>query len=172
MDEGKELPHPFVADDGERRGIHAADFNFADGHIVASLAFLNCIMTAAKEKYSRGAWLYLGKKRIDAKGGRNMTFSELKKKDMICIGDGRVIGRACDVVLDRRRAGARPDRLRGMRHFSKREKPDGDSVAADRLHRRRRDSGFAGELLKGVYLFSEYGYNKRMGKCKIFQNEG
>ena len=29
-----------------------------------------------------------------------MTFSELKKKDMICIGDGRVIGRACDVVLD------------------------------------------------------------------------
>lgn len=57
-------------------------------------------MTAAKEKYSRGAWLYLGKKRIDAKGGRNMTFSELKKKDMICIGDGRVIGRACDVVLD------------------------------------------------------------------------
>ena len=57
-------------------------------------------MTAAKEKYSRGAWLYLGEKRIDAKGGRNMTFSELKKKDMICIGDGRVIGRACDVVLD------------------------------------------------------------------------
>ena len=100
VDEGKELPHPFVADDGERRGIHAADFNFADGHIVASLAFLNCIMTAVKEKYSRGAWLYLGEKRIDAKGGRNMTFSELKKKDMICIGDGRVIGRACDVVLD------------------------------------------------------------------------
>ena len=49
-------------------------------------------MTAVKEKYSRGAWLYLGEKRIDAKGGRNMTFSELKKKDMICIGDGRVIG--------------------------------------------------------------------------------
>ena len=85
VDEGKELPHPFVADDGERRGIHAADFNFADGHIVASLAFLNCIMTAVKEKYSRGAWLYLGEKRIDAKGGRNMTFSELKKKDMILI---------------------------------------------------------------------------------------
>lgn len=57
-------------------------------------------MTAVKEKYSRGAWLYLGEKRIDAKGGKNMTFSELKKKDMICIEDGRVIGRACDVVLD------------------------------------------------------------------------
>ena len=44
--------------------------------------------------------LCAGDPRIDAKGGRNMTFSELKKKDMICIGDGRVIGRACDVVLD------------------------------------------------------------------------
>ena len=99
-----------------------------------------------------------------------MTFSELKKKDMICIGDGRVIGRACDVVLDP--ATGQALGLIGLRHFSKREKPDGDSVAADRLHRRRRDSGFAGELLKGVYLFSEYGYNKRMGKCKIFQNEG
>ena len=29
-----------------------------------------------------------------------MTFSELKKKDIICIGDGRLIGRACDIVLD------------------------------------------------------------------------
>ena len=30
VDEGKELPHALVADDGERGGIHAADFNFAD----------------------------------------------------------------------------------------------------------------------------------------------
>ena len=29
-----------------------------------------------------------------------MTFSELKKKDIICIGDGRLIGRASDLVLD------------------------------------------------------------------------
>lgn len=29
-----------------------------------------------------------------------MTFSELKKKDIICIGDGRLLGRACDLELD------------------------------------------------------------------------
>ena len=29
-----------------------------------------------------------------------MTFSELKKKDIICIGDGRLIGRASDLVLE------------------------------------------------------------------------
>lgn len=29
-----------------------------------------------------------------------MTFSELKKKDIICIGDGRLIGRACDMAVD------------------------------------------------------------------------
>ena len=29
-----------------------------------------------------------------------MTFSELKKKDVICIGDGRVLGRAADLQLD------------------------------------------------------------------------
>lgn len=29
-----------------------------------------------------------------------MTFSELKKKDIICIGDGRLLGRAGDLQLD------------------------------------------------------------------------
>ena len=29
-----------------------------------------------------------------------MTFSELKKKDIICIGDGRLVGRACDLAID------------------------------------------------------------------------
>ena len=50
--EGEELPHALVADDGERGRIHAADFNFANGHVVASLAFLCGIMTEAKGKYS------------------------------------------------------------------------------------------------------------------------
>ena len=59
-------------------------------------------MTTAAGKYSPQGWLYLDAARIDAgaKGGKNMTFSELKKKDIICIGDGRLIGRACDLVLD------------------------------------------------------------------------
>lgn len=29
-----------------------------------------------------------------------MTFSELKKKDVICIGDGRLLGRVTDLELD------------------------------------------------------------------------
>ena len=29
-----------------------------------------------------------------------MTFSELRKKDVICIADGRLLGRACDLVID------------------------------------------------------------------------
>ena len=29
-----------------------------------------------------------------------MTFSELRKKDVICIGDGRVLGRVTDLELD------------------------------------------------------------------------
>ncbi len=29
-----------------------------------------------------------------------MTFSDLKKKDVICIGDGRVLGRVTDLELD------------------------------------------------------------------------
>lgn len=29
-----------------------------------------------------------------------MTFSELKKKDIICIGDGRLLGRVCDLELN------------------------------------------------------------------------
>ena len=29
-----------------------------------------------------------------------MSFSELKKKDVICIGDGRVLGRVTDLELD------------------------------------------------------------------------
>ena len=31
---------------------------------------------------------------------RRMTFSELRKKDVICIGDGRVLGRVTDLELD------------------------------------------------------------------------
>ena len=102
-----------------------------------------------------------------------MTFSELKKKDMICIGDGRVIGRACDVVLDPATGQALGLIVCGGCGIFRSEKSQmeipwrqiaciGDDVILV----------FAGELLKGVYLFSEYGYNKRMGKCKIFQNEG
>ena len=29
-----------------------------------------------------------------------MTFSELKKKDVICTGDGRLLGRVTDLVID------------------------------------------------------------------------
>lgn len=29
-----------------------------------------------------------------------MTFSELKKKDIICIGDGKLLGRASDLAFD------------------------------------------------------------------------
>lgn len=29
-----------------------------------------------------------------------MTYSELKKKDIICIGDGRLMGRVADLELD------------------------------------------------------------------------
>lgn len=29
-----------------------------------------------------------------------MTFSELRRKDIICITDGRLIGRACDLSFD------------------------------------------------------------------------
>ncbi len=29
-----------------------------------------------------------------------MTFTELKKKDIICIGDGRLLGRVTDLVFD------------------------------------------------------------------------
>ena len=29
-----------------------------------------------------------------------MTFSELKKKDIICIGDGRLLGRTSDIEID------------------------------------------------------------------------
>ena len=102
-----------------------------------------------------------------------MTFSELKKKDMICIGDGRVIGRACDVVLDPATGQALGLIVCGGCGIFRSEKSQmeipwrqiaciGDDVILVS----------PGELLKGVYLFSEYGYNKRMGKCKIFQNEG
>ena len=29
-----------------------------------------------------------------------MTFSELRKKDVICIGDGKLLGRICDLEID------------------------------------------------------------------------
>ena len=29
-----------------------------------------------------------------------MTFSDLKKKDVICIGDGRLLGRTSDLIID------------------------------------------------------------------------
>jgi len=29
-----------------------------------------------------------------------MTFSDLKKKDVICVADGRVLGRVSDLVID------------------------------------------------------------------------
>ena len=29
-----------------------------------------------------------------------MTFSELKRKDVVCIGDGRVLGRVSDLEMD------------------------------------------------------------------------
>lgn len=37
---------------------------------------------------------------MSEEGARAMTFSELKKKDIICIGEGRLLGRACDLELD------------------------------------------------------------------------
>ena len=93
-----------------------------------------------------------------------MTFSELKKKDMICIGDGRVIGRACDVVLDPATGQALGLIVCGGCGIFRSEK--------SQMEIPWRQIACIGELLKGVYLFSEYGYNKRIGKCKIFQNEG
>lgn len=103
-----------------------------------------------------------------------MTFSELKKKDIICIGDGRLVGRACDLAIDP--ASGQTLGLivcAGSCGFLRGEKkPDGNSVAADYVHRRRRDSGFAGKLLKKVYLFPECGYNERMKKAKIFKKRG
>ena len=34
------------------------------------------------------------------KGVARMTFCELRKKDIICIGDGRLLGRASDLEFD------------------------------------------------------------------------
>ena len=34
------------------------------------------------------------------KGRRTVTLSELKRKDIICIGDGRLVGRACDLAFE------------------------------------------------------------------------
>ena len=36
------------------------------------------------------------------KEGLGVTFTEFKKKDIICIGDGRLLGRAADLVFDPR----------------------------------------------------------------------
>ena len=33
-------------------------------------------------------------------GGMRVTLSELRKKDVVCIGDGRVIGRVQDLEFD------------------------------------------------------------------------
>ena len=34
------------------------------------------------------------------RGGLRVTFSQLRKKDIICIGDGRLLGRATDLQVD------------------------------------------------------------------------
>ena len=36
------------------------------------------------------------------KRGNDMTFSQLRKKDVICVADGRLIGRVTDLQLDER----------------------------------------------------------------------
>ena len=57
-------------------------------------------------KYSGKAVSYFGRLCIEArkarsrKGKKCVTFSDLKKKDIICIGDGRLVGRAADLELD------------------------------------------------------------------------
>lgn len=80
-----------------------------------------------------------------------MTFSELKKKDIICIGDGRLIGRASDLMMDPNSGqilGAhRKRRRRVLRHVSNGKEPAGNPMAANRLHRGRCDSCF-GERMR------------------------
>ena len=34
------------------------------------------------------------------KAGKHMTFCELRKKDVVCMGDGRVLGRISDLEFD------------------------------------------------------------------------
>ena len=34
------------------------------------------------------------------KGAEAVTFCELRRKDIICIGDGRLVGRVCDLVFE------------------------------------------------------------------------
>ena len=65
-----------------------------------------------------------------------MTFSELKKKDIICIGDGRL-----DTCAHRKR------RRWVLRHVSNGKEPAGNPMAANRLHRGRCDSCF-GERMR------------------------
>jgi len=48
----------------------------------------------ARELNRRFGVLKTGKK------GFFVTFTELKKKDIICIGDGRLLGRVTDLVFD------------------------------------------------------------------------
>ena len=37
---------------------------------------------------------------ISGKEGMLLTLSELRKKDVVCIGDGRVLGRVADIEFD------------------------------------------------------------------------
>ena len=133
-------------------------------------------MTEAKGKYSPRRRLYLGAWRIDAdrKGGKNSDIFGIEKEGYH-LHRRRTVGGTRVRFGDRSGVGADAgtDRLRGeLRLSARRKKPDGNSVAADYVHRRRRDSGFAGKLLKKVYLFPECGYNERMKKAKIFKKRG
>ncbi len=70
-----------------------------------------------------------------------MTFSELKKKDIICIGDGRLIGRASDLMMD-------PNSGQILALIvNEGKEPAGNPMAANRLHRGRCDSCF-GERMR------------------------
>ena len=49
---------------------------------------------ASSHIFAQGAYV------MGRNGGMLMTFSELRKKDVICIADGRLLGRVSDLVID------------------------------------------------------------------------